>query len=112
MDESTPADPVDRLSGTFADDLVAAEVAEAFKRWIRWIGQGSEEPVPPCFEPLGVDTAEYAWQLGEDVDWELMPGVRSVGNVVHIDLLTHDTWTHLAGLLRRLGATRTQIERG
>ena len=53
----------------------------------------------------------YAWQLGEDVDWQVGPHARAVELEVRISLETYDTHLHLAGLLKRLGALRVQVER-
>ncbi|MDJ0523665.1 MAG: hypothetical protein QNJ90_16465 [Planctomycetota bacterium] len=108
MDEAAP---VTEISASYVDDLVASEVAEALNTWFRWILQGSEQPVPELFEALGVDTTEYAWTLGEDVDWEIGPHARTVGPEVRIALQTQDTHTHVAGLLRRLGALAVRVIR-
>lgn len=108
MDETAP---VSAIAAPFVDDVVASEVAEALNAWFRWILEGSEMPPPELFESLGVETAEYAWTLGEDVDWEIGPHARAVGPEVRIDLQTFDTHTHLAGLLRGLGALAVRIAR-
>ena len=98
--------PVTSIRASYVDDVVAAEVAEALNVWFRWIVAGSEMPPPAAFEPLGVETAAYAWSLEEDVDWEMGPHARAVGDEVRIDLETHDTHLLLGGLLKRLGALR------
>lgn len=108
MDETNP---VTEVSAAFVDDLVASEVADALNAWFRWIVQGSELPAPEFFESLGVDSADYAWTLGEDVDWEIGPHARTLGPEVRIALQTTDTHTHVAGLLRGLGALRVRILR-
>lgn len=101
MDDS----PVIEVRGRFADEVVAREVADALNRWFRWISDGTPvPPVPALFEPLGVVTADYAWTLGEDVDWELGPHARALGTEVRIALETFDTHARLIGLLRALGA--------
>ena len=103
--------PVHEIRGRFADEIVAREVADALNRWFRWILDGSEAPLPTLFEPLGVETGDYAWVLEEDVDWALAPHARTLGDEVRISLETHDTWQHLAGLLRRLGAHAVEVLR-
>jgi len=108
MDESSP---VAEIEARFVDEVVACEARDALNAWFRWILQGSEDPQPAFFEPLGVDSAEYAWQLEEDVDWTLGPHARTLGPEVRIALSTQDTHLHLAGLLRRLGATAVRIVR-
>ncbi len=108
MNESLP---VIEIHGRFADEVVAREVADALNRWFRWILDGTESPAPAIFEPLGVETAAYAWALEEDVDWALAPHARTLGDEVRISVETHDTWQHLAGLLRRLGARAVDVLR-
>ena len=108
MDEDSP---VVEISGNYADEMVAGEVADALNRWFAWMVQGSEPPVPEFFEPLGVDTADWAWALGEDVDWQLGPHARAVGEEVRISIHTRDTYRHVARLLRLLGAKATRIHR-
>jgi hypothetical protein len=109
--DTTPDTPVISIRARFVDELVAQEVAQALNDWFRWMVQGSEMPPPEAFEPLGVETADYAWALGEDVDWQMGPHARAVGLEVRIDLETHDTHLHLAGLLKRLGAASVGVER-
>jgi hypothetical protein len=101
--------PVVEISGTFADDLVASEVADALNRWFRWVLEGSGSDVPPIFEPLGVETADWAWSLDDDVDWRIGPHARVLGDEVRIAIQTQDTHLHVAGLLRRLGARRVRV---
>lgn len=108
MDESSA---VVEVSGTFADELIAREVADALNRWFAWIFDGSAAPVPELFEPLGVNTGDYAWALVDDVDWEIGPHARAVGEQVRVSVMTHDTYLRLAGLLRSLGAVRTRVVR-
>ena len=108
MDEQAP---VSELQARYVDEIVAREVADALNRWFKWIVGGSEMPPPAVFEPLGVETTEYAWSLGDDVDWQLGPHARVVGPDVRVSLQTHDTHLHLAGLLRRLGATSVRVVR-
>jgi len=103
--------PVIEISARFAEAARAAAVVEALNRWFRWIVDGSPEPVPDVFGPLGVDTASYALLLGEDLDWELGPHARAVGPEVRIAIHTSDTHVHVAGLLRRLGAQTVKITR-
>ncbi|MDJ0975462.1 MAG: hypothetical protein QNJ98_13440 [Planctomycetota bacterium] len=104
--------PVDAVEARFVDDLVAREVADALNRWFGWvIGGGEEEIPPPAFEGFGVTTADYAWRVGEDVDWEIGPHARAVGTEVRIAIQTHDTWAALSGLLRRLGALSVRVHR-
>ena len=105
------AAPVSEILARYVDEIVAEEVAEALNKWFGWILAGSEAPVPEAFEPLGVDTAEYAWSLGEDVDWEIGPHARPVGWDVRIAIETQDTHLHVAGLLKRLGATSVRVIR-
>ena len=104
-------DPVTQLRARFVDPYVAEEVAEALKPWFRWIADPDAEGAPACFEAFGVSGDPYAWRIGEDVDWEMLPHARAVELEVRVDLETHDTWTHIAGLLRKLGALNTQVER-
>jgi hypothetical protein len=103
--------PVNEISARFDDAPRAAGVVEAMNRWFRWIVDGSPEPVPPVFAAFGVDAAEYAVALGEDVDWELGPHARAVGPEVRIAIHTSDTHVVVAGLLRRLGARAVRITR-
>jgi len=90
---------------------VAEEVAEALNRWFRWIVGGEAGTPPACFEALGVDTEDYAWRLGEDVDWEFQPHASHVAESVRISLETYDTWAALSGLLRALGAGAVRVQR-
>ena len=103
--------PIVEIRARYVDEIVAREAAEALNAWFRWILEGSEMPPPEAFESLGVDTAAYAWSLGEDVDWQLGPHARALGPEVRIALQTHDTHVHLSGLLRRLGASSVQVLR-
>jgi len=103
--------PVTEISGHFASPERARAAADALNRWFRWIVEGSQAPMPRFFEPLGVEDEEYAWELREDVDWTLGPHARSLGDQVRISIQTHDTYIAVAGLLRRLGAVRTQVVR-
>ena len=103
--------PVVQVIGTFVDDVVAGEVAAALGAWFTWILEGSHEQPPPVFDDYGVPTAEYAWRLEDDVDWEVGPHARAVGDEVRIDLETHETHLALLGLLRRLGARTTRAVR-
>lgn len=96
--------PIIEIRAPFVDDWVASEAAEALNRWFRWIVGGSDEDMPAAFEPLGVETADYAWSLEEDVDWELGPHARTLGPEVRISLQTVDTHLLISGLLRKLGA--------
>lgn len=100
--------PIDAIEARFVDDVMADEVAAALNRWFRYVVHGEAE-VPPAFEPFGVATEEYAWALGEDVDWEIGPHARAVGSEVRITLQTTDTHRHISGLLRRLGALSVRI---
>jgi hypothetical protein len=109
MDEGSP--PVVGIRGRFVDEVAASEVAAAVNRWFGWILDGSPDPVPEILEPLGVQTSEWAWKLGEDVDWEFGPHARAVGPEVLVALETRDTYLRLAGLLRRLGAISVHVER-
>jgi len=104
-------DPVTLIRAQFVDELVAQEVAAALNTWFAWMMQGSELPPPAAFEQLGVDTETYAWKLGEDVDWQVGPHARPVELEVRISLETYDTHLLLAGLLKRLGASRVKVER-
>lgn len=103
--------PVIQVIGTFVDDVVAGEVAAALGAWFTWIVEGSHEQPPPVFDDYGVPTSEYAWRLEDDVDWEMGPHARAVGDEVRIDLETHETHLALLGLLRRLGARTTRAVR-
>ncbi len=104
--------PVDALEARFVDDVVAREVADALNRWFRWVvGTDPDEAPPPAFEGFGVTTADYAWRVGDDVDWEIGPHARPVGEEVRIAIQTHDTWAALSGLLRRLGALSVRVHR-
>jgi len=105
------SEPVTLIAGRFADEVVAREAADALNRWFRWIVDGTILPAPEIFEPLGVDTADWAWSLGEDVDWALGPHASAVGDEVRIALETHETHLRLAGLLRSLGARNTRLVR-
>ena len=104
-------EPVIEVSGRFADEVVAREAADALNRWFRWVLDGAPPPAPEAFEPLGLETAEWAWSLGEDVDWAVGPHARAVGSEVRIALETHDTHARLVGLLRRLGALSAKVVR-
>lgn len=110
-DASHEPDPVTLIRAQFVDEFVAQEVAAAMNTWFTWMMQGSELPPPAAFEPLGVDTEVYAWKLGEDVDWQVGPHARAVELEVRVSLETYDTHLHLAGLLKRLGASRVLVER-
>ena len=72
---------------------------------------GLDEKIPEAFEPFGIETADYAWKLGEDVDWEIGPHARTLGPEIRISIQTHDTFQHLSGLLRKLGAFSVQCLR-
>ncbi len=115
LDEPAPSDPngdpIGEVAGAFVDEMVAEQVAAALNQWFRWILDGSEAPVPELFESFGVETADYAWTLGEDVDWSLGPHARAVGDQLRISIQTHDTHLRLSGLLRALGALRVWVER-
>lgn len=104
------SEPVTLVAGRFADEVVAGEAAEALNRWFRWILDGTSRPVPEIFEELGVATADWAWELGDDVDWTLGPHAVASGAEVRVTLETHETHTRLAGLLRALGATSARFE--
>jgi hypothetical protein len=103
--------PVIEVSGRFADDVVAQEAADALNRWFRWIVEGSAAPIPPIFEPLGVESEGWAWTLGEDVDWSIGPHARALGEEVRVAVETHDTHRRLSGLLRALGARTVRVVR-
>lgn len=103
--------PVAEISGHFEQEALARAAASALNRWFRWIVEGSAAPVPGFFDEFGVDAGQYAWSLSEDVDWQLGPHARVVGTEVRISIQTQDTQHHVAGLLRRIGATRTRITR-
>lgn len=105
------SEPVVQVVGRFADEIAADQAADALNRWFRWILDGTAAPTPELFEPLGVSTSEWAWVLGEDVDWALGPHARVVEREVRIDLETHDTHLRLAGLLRALGARSARFVR-
>lgn len=106
MEESPPAVEV---SGRFADEVVAREVADALNRWFRWVVEGGVG-TPDMFEPLGVDGAAWAWSL-DDLDWEIGPHARAVGTEVRIAVQTRDTYRLLSGLLRQLGAHSAEVHR-
>jgi antibiotic biosynthesis monooxygenase (ABM) superfamily enzyme len=108
MDDTAP---IVEIRARFVDEVVAREVAEALNAWFRWIVEGSPMPPPPVLESLGVETAAYAWSLGEDVDWELGPHARALGPEVRIALQTRDTHLHLSGLLRGMGALAVHLVR-
>lgn len=103
--------PVAEISARYVDEFTAREVAAALNLWFRWIVKGSETPVPEVFEPFGIATADYAWVLDDDVDWELGPHARAVGDEVRISLHTHDTHLHVSGLLRKLGGESPKVVR-
>lgn len=103
--------PVNAVEARFVDDIVAREVADALNRWFRWVIGGEDDAPPPAFEGFGVATADYAWRVGEDVDWEIGPHARALGPDVRIAIQTHDTWAALSGLLRRLGALSVRVHR-
>ncbi len=109
MDPAIPA-PVDAIEATFVDDLVAREVADALNRWFRWILEGSAGTLD-AFGQFGLDSSEYAWVRGEDVDWEFGPHARAVDTDVRISIETTDTYRALSGLLRKLGAVKVRILR-
>ena len=52
--------PVSEIVARYVDEIVAEEVAEALNIWFKWILAGSADPTPLAFEPLGVETSEYA----------------------------------------------------
>ncbi len=106
MDETLP---VVEVSGIFADEIVAGEVADALNRWFKWI-LSEEGGVPDMFEPLGVDGADWAWSV-EDVDWTLGPHARALGPEVRVSVQTQETYRLLSGLLRQLGASSARIHR-
>ncbi len=103
--------PVAEISGHFADAPTARAAAAALNGWFRWIVEGSHAPVPDFFAAFGVDAADYGWALEEDVDWRFGPHARALAEEVRISIQTHDTQHQVAGLLRRMGATRTRIVR-
>src|SRR5262245_39423820 len=103
------AGPVVEIAGEFPDETTATQAADALNRWFRWIVEGSKPPVPEAFEPLGVDTREWAWSLAEDVDWELGPHARVAGTEVRISIHTEETHLRVAGLLKALGARRVHL---
>ena len=103
--------PVVEVSGRFADAARARRAADALNGWFRWIVEGGPVPVPALFEDLGLSTEDWAWRLGEDVDWRVGPHARAVGEEVRIALQTHDTHARIAGLLRALGARTARITR-
>ena len=96
-------EPVIEIRASFVDEIVAREVADALNAWFRWIVIGDGD-MPAAFESFGVDTADYAWTLGEDVDWQIGPHARTLGPELRISIQTHDTHVHMSGLLRKLGA--------
>ena len=96
--------PIVEIRAPFVDETVAQEVAEALNTWLRWVVHRPTEEVPHALEPFGVDTADYAWTLGEDVDWEIGPHARTLGPEVRLSVQTHETHLRLSGLLRKLGA--------
>lgn len=103
--------PVIEVAGRFPSAEKARAVADALNRWFRWIVDGSVPPIPPVFEPFGVNSGAWAWTLDEDVDWTLGPHARAAGPDVRIALQTQDTHAHLAGLLRSLGAGAVKMAR-
>ncbi len=103
-EDMTPEDPIIEIRAPYVDEVVAAEVAEALNIWFRWILGTRGDEMPQAFEAFGVDTADYAWSLEEDVDWEVGPHARALGPELRIGLQTMDTQLHMSGLLRRLGA--------
>ena len=106
MDEVAP---VVEVSGVFADEIVAREVADALNRWFKWILSGAGG-IPDMFEPLGVDGADWSWSL-EDVDWTIGPHARTLGPELRISVQTQETYRLLCGLLRQLGASSARIHR-
>lgn len=102
------AEPIIEIRAPFADEYVAQEAADALNTWFRWIVLALDEKTPVAFESFGLDTADYAWTMGEDVDWEIGPHARTLGPEVRISIQTHDTHLHLSGLLRKLGALSVQ----
>ena len=102
--------PVVEVSGIFADEIVAREVADALNRWFQWILAG-EGGVPHMFEPLGVEGEDWAWSL-DDVDWEIGPHARALGPEVRIAIQTQETYRLISGLLRQLGAVSARVHRG
>lgn len=111
MSDDLEQPPIDHIEAIFIDDMAAQEVADALNRWFKWIVSGGDTDMPAAFEPFGVETANYAWSLDEDVDWTMGPHARAVGSQVRIAIATHDTQHHVAGLLRKLGATSVRMER-
>ena len=110
-DEGDVTGPVTQIRGRFQDADVCEEVTEALNRWFRWIADPEPEGELAVFDAFDVDSTAYGWRLGDDVDWEMLPHARALDTEVRIDLETHDTWTHIVGLLRKLGAISTSIER-
>jgi hypothetical protein len=102
--------PVVEVSGRFADEMAARDVADALNLWFAWILGGSPDPVPQVFESLGIETVDWAWAL-EDLDWSVGPHARAVGEDVRVSLQTHETYRSLSGLLRRLGARSVRVHR-
>jgi hypothetical protein len=103
--------PVVEISARFPDEASARVAADALNRWFRWIVSGSAAPVPKVFEPFGVATAEWAWSLDEDVDWELGPHARAAGAECRVAIETRDTHLRLAGLLRSIGGHAVRMVR-
>jgi hypothetical protein len=103
--------PVSEVAGDLPDETTAKQVADALNRWFRWIVEGSKPPVPEAFEPLGVDTRDWAWALDEDVDWALGPHARAAGAEVRVAIQTAETHLRVAGLLRALGARAVRVGR-
>lgn len=92
------------ISAPFADPARAKAVADALNRWFRWIVEGSVPPVPLVFDPMGVPSSQWNWELEDDVDWTLGPHARAAGAEVRIAIHTAETHVRLSGLLRALGA--------
>ena len=107
----TEEEPVTLIAARYVDDIVAQEVAAALNGWFKWILAGTEMPAPLLFEPLGVDTADYAFSLQEAVDWQVGPHARVVDVEVRVSLETRDTHILLAGLMKRLGALAVRVSR-
>ncbi|MCC7139925.1 MAG: hypothetical protein IT460_16000 [Planctomycetes bacterium] len=107
----TDLGPVIEISAHFAAPGRPRAVADALNRWFRWVVDGSPEPMPPCFGPLGVDDTTYRWSLEEDVDWTLGPHARVAGEEVRIAIHTRDTAVRVAGLLRALGGAQVRLAR-
>ena len=103
-------EPIIEIRASFVDEIVTGEVAEALNAWFRWIVIANDD-MPEAFEAFGIDTADYAWTLGEDVDWEIGPHARALGPELRISIQTHDTHLHVSGLLRKLGALSVQCLR-